>query len=200
MAKQKPATAAADPIFVVFGVPRGGRMPVGARFAAAEEGIARWVARHRGLNLLRATSARASSARAAELAAQLREWQLRANGSPFLPVISLSLWESLRALGAAEGATADASSLGADESKATDPERSTERLTMAEALWAALAVGDTVLAPEYDERGAAEGWWEAAVLAVSEDGVVTTCWLDDPQAGLRRRRRTELAPLHPSAG
>src|SRR3954463_9071932 len=78
---------------VVFGIPRGGKMPVGARFSAADTEVARWIAHHHGLDLLQTTSAPA-----AELAALLREWQLRANGAPILPVISLTVWENLRSL------------------------------------------------------------------------------------------------------
>ncbi len=64
-----------------------------------------------------------------------------------------------------------------------------------------MAVGDTVLAPEFDGEGGIEGWWEATILAIAEDGgLCTLCWLDDPEWGFRKRQRTELAPLHPSRG
>jgi len=66
MAKQRPPEFAA-PVSVVFGIPRGGKMPVGARFSAADTEVARWIAHHHGLDLLQATSAPA-----AELAAVAR--------------------------------------------------------------------------------------------------------------------------------
>jgi hypothetical protein len=72
-------------------------------------------------------------------------------------------------------------------------------LALAEPLWAGLAVGDTVLAPEFGQDGAPEGWWEAILLAIADD-VVTLCWRDDPEFGFRRRRRDELALLHPGRG
>jgi hypothetical protein len=61
-----------------------------------------------------------------------------------------------------------------------------------------MAVGEVVLAPEFDRHGEVEGWWEAVLLAVAEDGEgCTVCWLDEPETGFRRRRRVDLAPLHP---
>jgi hypothetical protein len=189
MAKQRIPELAA-PLSVVFGIPRGGKMPVGARFSAADAEVARWIAHHHGLDLLQATSAPA-----AELAALLREWQLRANGAPILPVISLTVWENLRSL--LPNVAVDRAIPGASEASAADPERAAQRLAMAEAMWSALAVNDVVLTLEYDRRKAVEGWWEAVILAIA-DGVYTTCWLDDPETGFRKRKLTELAPLHPS--
>src|SRR4051794_5429346 len=111
----EPATAGA----VVFGLPRGEKTPVGARFSAADIGAARWIAKHQGLQLLLT-----KSAAAVELAALLREWQIRATGSAMLPVISLSMNENLRAV-AADPAN-QPSTPTADESKAAAAERKAE--------------------------------------------------------------------------
>ena len=178
------------PVSAVFGIPRGGKMPVGARFSAADIEVARWIAHHHGLDFLQATSAPA-----AELAALLREWQLRANGAPILPVISLTVWENLRSL--LPTGTVDRTNPAASEASVADPERAAQRLATADAMWSALAVNEVVLTLEYDRRKAVEGWWEAVILAIA-DGVYTTCWLDDPETGFRKRKLTELAPLHPS--
>ena len=63
--------------------------------------------------------------------------------------------------------------------------------------WAALAVGDVVLARDYDRDGESVGWWEAVVLAPADGDAFTLGWRDYPEQGLVRRRRAELAPLHP---
>ena len=181
----EPATAIA-----VFGIPRGGKTPVGARFSANDIGVARWIAKHQGLQLLLA-----KSAPAIELTALLREWQIRANGAAILPVLSLSMAENLRAL-AADTANAPGPAAGDDGPTAAD--RTAARLALASPLWAAMAVDDIVLTMEYDRRGVSEGWWEAVILSIAND-VYTVCWLEDPETGFRKRKPHELAPLHPTA-
>jgi hypothetical protein len=196
-------------VLLLFGVPRGGSRQVGARFAATEAAIARWIARHRGLSLLAAEAGTALSR-----AALLPEWQLGADGAPKLAVIPAGLWHGLReqleAVTGAGGADAagtaggDAGATAADETNAEAAAAAAlqaRRLALAAPLWAAMAVGDVVLAPEFDRHGEVEGWWEAVILAVAEDedgdGSCTVCWLDEPETGFRRRR-VDLAPLHPS--
>ena len=61
-----------------------------------------------------------------------------------------------------------------------------------------MAVGDTVLARDFDRDGEFAGWWEAVLLAPFEGDGFTLAWRDPPEQGrLIRRRRAELAPLHP---
>ncbi len=72
------------------------------------------------------------------------------------------------------------------------------RRALAEPLWAAMAVGDTVLARDFDRDGDFVAWWEEVVLAVTEGDSFTPGWRDYPERGLVRRPRAELAPLHPS--
>src|SRR5215212_3803369 len=75
-----------------------------------------------------------------------------------------------------------------------------KRRALAQPLWAALAVGDTVLARDYDREGESVGWWEAVVLAPADGDSFTLGWRDYPEQGLVRRQRAELAPLHPGGG
>ena len=95
-AVQEQKAAPTRAAYATFGVPRAGRMPVGARFAPHEAEAARWVARHLGLELLEA----APGTPAAALAERLRGFELRGNGSPVLPPLAQALWEDLRALAA----------------------------------------------------------------------------------------------------
>src|SRR5215213_11864964 len=75
--------SAPGPAYVAFGLPRAGRMPVGARFAPHEAEAARWLARRLALELIEA----APDGPAAALAERLRGFEVRPNGSPVLPVI-----------------------------------------------------------------------------------------------------------------
>ncbi len=199
MTRNKPSGPATPaPVLAVFGVPRGRRRPVGARFAIAEAEIARWVARQRGLRVLVAEAEPALS-----VTAGLRDWEMGVDGRALLPVIPGALWANLCALAAgmaAAGQAEEADPATAPDTDAAPAAGAEERLALAEPLWAAMAVGDTVLAPEFDGEGGIEGWWEATILAIAEDGgLCTLCWLDDPEWGFRKRQRTELAPLHPSS-
>ena len=137
---------------------------------------------------------------ALNVTAGLRAWEMAADGRALLPVIPGALWANLCALAAGMAATGQAEE--ADQGTAPDTDAApADRLALAEPLWAAMAVGDTVLAPEFDGEGGIEGWWEATILAVAEDGgLCTLCWLDDPEWGFRKRQRRDLAPLHPGRG
>jgi hypothetical protein len=188
MGKKKPAEPAAALCHILFGIPQDRRRPVGARFGANELGIARWLARHQRLHLVAA-----GTEPLARLAARLPEWRLKPDGSVMLTVLTTALWEELRAVAPPEPAPAEPPPADGPAAEAV----AAARLALVEPVWASLGVGDTVLAPEFDEDGELDGWWPAAVLAVT-DGVFTVCWVEDPEAGFRRRRRDQLAPLHPS--
>ncbi len=84
----------------------------------------------------------------------------------------------------------------APESSGTEEAAMAKRRAIAEPLWAALAVGDVVLARDYDREGESVGW-EAVVLAPADGDAFTLGWPDYPEQGRARRKRAELAPLHP---
>ncbi len=185
--------AAPAPDHILFGIPGGARRAVGARFAA-EAGVARWIARHQGLSVVVA-----ASERLARLAARLPEWRLKPDGGPLLTILTDALWEELRAVAAPEAERPDQQPAAPDGGGAGEA-ATAERLALAEPLWAALAVGDTVLARDFDRDGEFAGWWEAVALAPFEGDGFTLAWRDPPEQGrLIRRRRTELAPVHPGS-
>ena len=185
------AAPALAPDLILFGIPRGARRAVGARFAGAEAGVARWIARHQGLSVVAA-----ASDQLARLAARLPEWRLKPDGTPLLTILTDALWEELRAVAAPEAERPDQQPAAPDGGggEAVTP----KRLALAEPLWAALAVGDTVLARDFDRDGEFAGWWEAVLLAPFEGDGFTLAWRDAPEQGrLIRRRRAELALPHP---
>lgn len=188
MSKKNSAAPRPAPSLLLFGVPPGRSRPVGARFAPEEAGIAQWLARHRRLRLVTSDTEPAR-----RLAARLPAWQLKPDGSPVLSVLTAGLWEELRTLLPPEPAAPDPP---AAPDAANGEAVAAERLAVAESLWAGLKVGDTVLAPEFGADGAPEGWWEATILALAGDSC-TLCWSEDPDGGLRQRRRVDLALLHP---
>jgi hypothetical protein len=189
----EPAPAPA-PDHILFGIPSGARRAVGARFAAAEAGVARWIARHQGLSVVAA-----GTEALARLAARLPEWRLKPDGTPLLTILTDALWEELRAVAAPVAERPDQQPAAPDgRGGETVPSK---RLALAEPLWAALAVGDTVLARDFDRDGEFAGWWEAVALAAFEGDGFTLAWRDAPEQGrLIRRRRAELAPPHPGSG
>ena len=63
-------------------------------------------------------------------------------------------------------------------------------------LWSALAVNMVVLAPEYNDQGAPEGWWEAVILGIRGD-TLTLRWRDYPRQSIVRRKRDEVAIMYP---
>ncbi|MGK7866346.1 hypothetical protein [Falsiroseomonas sp. E2-1-a20] len=189
MVKKAPTEAAQPPV-AVFGVPRGGKIPVGARFAPADAALAAWVAHHCGLLIIDV-----SSPAAAALAASLREGQLHPTRGVLLNVISRPTFENLQAL-ASEGGVRP--TLEGDHTNwVPDPEVSAARIAMADPLWASFRVRDVVLSPEYNRQGATEGWWEAVILTIIDD-VYTICWLDEVETGFRKRKRHELALIYPT--
>jgi hypothetical protein len=185
-ATPKPAPA---PDLILFGIPRGGRRAVGARFPTAEAGVARWIARHQGLSV-----AAANTEALAQLAARLPEWRLKPDGSPLLTILTDALWEELRAVAPPEAERTDQPGEAADGGGRA---ATAKRRALAEPLWASIVVGDTVLARDFDRDGDFVGWWEAVVLAPADGDSFTLGWRDYPEQGLVRRKRAELAPLHP---
>lgn len=63
-------------------------------------------------------------------------------------------------------------------------------------LWANLAVNMVVLAPEYSDQGAPEGWWEAVITAMHGD-VLRLRWRDYPRQDHISRKRDEVALMYP---
>jgi hypothetical protein len=169
---------------VAFGVPRGAKRPIAGRFGPGEFGIAHWLARQRGLGLLAANTEPAR-----QVAAQVPPWQLQPDGTPVLASITHILWQDLRNL-----APSDPAALAPP--RAANGMGSAELTAQAEALWAAIGVGDVVLAAELDSAGKPDGWWEAVVLA-GEGDAFTLAWRDYPEQGLIKRLRRDLALLYP---
>jgi hypothetical protein len=169
---------------VAFGVPRSAKRPIAGRFGPHEAGIAHWLARQRGLGLLAANTEPAR-----QVAAHVPPWQLQPDGTPVLAPITHILWQDLRNL-----APSEPTALAPPRS--ADGEGSAELLACAEALWAAIGVGDVVLAAELDSAGKPDGWWEAVVLGGDGDAF-TLAWRDYHEQGLIKRLRLDLALLYP---
>ena len=107
---------------------------------------------------------------------------MAASPCPLLTILPDALWEELRALAPPEAERTDhqpaAPEDGGGEAAAA------KRRELAEPLWAALAVGDVVLARDYDRDGESVGWWEAVVLAPADGDSFTLGWRDYPEQGL----------------
>ena len=119
---------------------------------------------------------------------------MAASPCPLLTILPDALWEELRAVAAPR--TEPTNQPAAPEGGGGEA-AAAKRREFAEPLWAALAVGDVVLARDYDRDGDFVGWWEAVLLAPADGDAFTRGWRDDPEQGLVRRQRAELAPVHP---
>jgi hypothetical protein len=130
-------------------------------------------------------------------AARLPEWRLRPDGSPLLTILPDALWEELRAVAAPQAEHTDHQPAAKEGSGEENTAAAAKRRALAEPLWASIVVGDVVLARDYDRDSESVGWWEAVVLAPDDGDSFTLGWRDYPEQGLVRRKRSELAPLHP---
>ena len=65
-----------------------------------------------------------------------------------------------------------------------------------EKLWSTITTGSHVLAPEFDENGDFDGWWEAVVIE-AKGGQFTLEWRDFPEQGKFARTLTQMAIMHP---
>lgn len=72
----------------------------------------------------------------------------------------------------------------------------TDAITSADALWAKIETGTTVLAADPEAYG--PGWWEGVVVAVDGDNL-TVRWVHDPAEEPIRVTRQHVALRHPEA-
>ena len=177
------------PALIVFGK-RPRKHPRAAWFTAADAGVAQWIAQRYGLSILKAT-ARVIN----QLGNPFAEWQLTPPGQPMVPTVRLATFEELQALASEAAAPAGHGIEAVDEPESAAPPAVTAQQREAgKALWGALAIGSLVLAQEDDPS---RGWWEAVILAIHLN-TCTLCFRDNPDDGLVKRERHQLAILYPN--
>lgn len=178
------------PAVLAFGR-AGTKAPRAAWFAAADAAIAQWAATQYSLTLLPATPELLKS-----LEAPLTEWQLGGDGHPLLPVIALQTFTRLQSFAAHAEAGDPAGIMASAQPLPAGPPTKTPQHEQAQSLlWDAIGINSVVLTLADDP---ALGWWEATVLAV-HNGSCILCWRDFPADGLIRRKRQQLALLHPGS-
>ena len=201
MTQQTSPVAAPLSVVLIFGIVAGRFRPQAARFQADEIELARYMAAK--LNLAMLTS---DVPLLEEIGLVIPEWQLRPDDQVVIPFVRGEVFEQLRQLTqpgtkADTAATTDTDGgshviqgnvLGAP--LVPRPVLDSKQATR---LWDGLGIGSLVLAPDADMAGEHVGWWEAVILAV-QDGVYLLRWRE-PEEGVIRRQRHELALLHPDA-
>jgi hypothetical protein len=190
-------------ILVLLGLDEN-RKPRAARFDASQLEVARKAAKAMELKV---GHPRTDEAKA--LALRLVPGRLYATGKGLVPLVKTATYDELLAKLELEGdgaktGPAPAASPPAQPGKAA-PAAAKDSPTAAPtaskpdptALWAAITVGSTVIAPE--KRPEEDGWWRATVTAVSKDGRnITIRWLEAPRQPPVTLKRQAVALLYPA--
>lgn len=200
----KPAT----PILVILGL-GDDRKPRAARFDTSQLEVARKAAKAMGL---RVGTPKTDEAKA--LAMRLVPGRLYATGKGLIPLVKTATYDELLAklelegddarLSAAPEAGKDTGKAASGDAKPGSAVTSNDTPSVASAdkpdpaaLWAAITVGSTVIAPE--ARPSDDGWWRATVVQVSKDGRnLTLRWLDAPKQPPVTLKRQAVALLYPA--
>jgi len=201
MTQQSTPTAAPRLAILIFGIVKRRFRPQAARFRAEEIELARYLAAELNLEMLTIDVQLLE-----EIGLVIPEWQLRPGDQAVIPFVRGQVFEQLRQLGqpGANGDTPDTP--GTDSGNAPIPgnglgtplvPKPVLDIKQATRLWDSLGVGSLVLASDFDIAGERSGWWEAIILGV-EDGTYLLRWRE-PSEGIIRRKRHQLALLHPDA-
>ena len=201
MTQQTTPVAAPQPIVLIFGIVAGRFRPQAARFRADEIELARYMAAKLNLAMLTIDVPLLK-----EIDLVIPEWQLRPDDQVVIPFVRGEIFEQLRQL-TQPGTKGDmAATTGTDGGSPVTQvsvldaplvPRPVLDSKQATRLWDGLGIGSLVLAPDSDLTGEHLGWWQAIILAV-QDGVYLLRWRE-PEEGVIRRQRNQLALLHPDA-
>jgi len=201
MTQQSNPTEASRPAILIFGIVKGRFRPQAARFRAEEIELARYLAAKLDLAMLTIDVQLLE-----EIGLVIPEWQLRPGDQAVIPFVRGQVFEQLRQL-VQPGANGDTPATpGTDGGNAPIPgnglgtplvPKPVLDAKQATRLWDSLGVGSIVLASDVDMAGERLGWWEAIILAV-QDGIYLLRWRE-PEEGVIRRKRHQLALLHPNA-
>ena len=182
------------PAVVVFGLDDKGK-PHASAFDVSEAKLAQKAAGLMGMQVLRPKTADQRA-----LAAKLPRGRIFASGRGFVPFVKAGLYEALTATAgvsagvvAANGQSAPTGSPGAPEgtSNGRGGQGGGNGGPRAPKSPADIGVGSLVLA--YDTT--VEAWYEAMVIRVDDDELVTLKWRDYPKTPVFARRRSQLALL-----
>jgi len=201
MTQPSTPVATSHPVVLIFGIVTGRFRPQAARFRADEVELARYLAAKLNLTMLTIDAQLLD-----EIGLVVPEWQLRPYDQVVIPFVRGQILEQLRQLAQTGGSDGTASKAGSEGGNTPIPgnglgtplvPKPVLDAKQATRLWDGLGVGGLVLAADIDMAGEKSCWWEAIVLAV-QDGVYLLRWRE-PEEGVIRRRRHQLALLHPDA-
>jgi hypothetical protein len=191
-------------VLVVLGLDAEGK----PHAAAFDDGNAEPVAKAARLMGFRAV--RITDAKLKQVASELPKGRLFATGRGLVPFVKRLLYDKLAALigtdaelklppepnATEQGKPSAATGKGqAPATKKAAPASTASKSTVQPDLWDAIGVGSLVLVHDGFKEGS---WWEAIVIAVSEDGEwLTARWRDYPGEPLVRPRRRRVGLLAP---
>jgi hypothetical protein len=161
-----------EPAFVVFGVDPDNK-PRAARFDGSQPTLVA-----RAAELMNFKLCEVNSPAIAELAKDLPEGRLYANGNGFIPPVPYALYATLSATIAAANRKAGEDSAGGSPGLPRN--------------WDEIGPGQLVVANE----GPGNGWWDAIVVEVNGD-MLTLHWRDFPWQQDVVQHRSTVALIHP---
>jgi len=172
---------------VVFGLDEAGK-PHASVFGAADAQVAEKAAGLMGMRVLRLKTDQQRA-----IAAKLPRGRVFGSGKALVPFVAKRLYESLAGFG---GAEVGAQPGGPEPACAAAPGQDSgmprgDGDSKLPASVDDLEAGHVVLACE----GPALGWYEAIVIKVDDDDLVTLKWRDFPRHPVFARRRWQLALL-----
>ena len=180
------------PILVVLGTDAEDKWHA-SRFDETDAALATRAAELMDFYVLRVTP---DQEEAYGIAEALPVGKIFASGRAFVPFVARAAFEKLRTL-VEEGAifTPPADEASAPE-QPTAAMFASEAVTTADALWAKVEIGTTVLAAQPDLYG--PGWWEGVVVGVDGDDL-TIRWVDEATLDPIHVSRRNVALRHPGA-
>jgi hypothetical protein len=134
-----------------------------------------------------------------KLAGRLPQGRVFESGKAFVPFVNRTLYAQLAAMGGEVpeiDPTFVEAALNADAAKSKGGNHATmlEGPKAGAGAWSALAVGSLVLANETP----GEGWYEAIVKEVKDEGLYLLAWRDWPHEATFVRKALHIALLHPT--
>lgn len=180
------------PIIVVLGIDVDGK-PHASRFEESDVQFVQRAAELMGFHVIRVAP---ETEELHTIAEGLPLGKIFATGRAFVPFVGRTAFDKLATLVEGGMTIEQRAEAGAPPVFPLADMFTTDAISTADALWAKIETGTTVLAAQPEDYG--PGWWEGVVVAVDGDNL-TVRWVDDPAEEPIHVTRRHVALRHPGA-
>jgi hypothetical protein len=180
------------PIIVVLGIDVDGK-PHASRFDERDAPFVQRAAELMGFHVIRVAP---ENEELHAVASALPLGKIFATGRAFVPFVGRAAFDKLATVVEGGVTIEQRAESGAPPVFPLADMFTTDAISTADALWAKIKTGTTVLAEQPEDYG--PGWWEGVVVAVDGDNL-TVRWVDDPAEEPIRIPRRQVALRHPGA-